>query len=265
MRSYTKLVNSLKSTKTMLCVGLDTDIRKLPDIFPKNFFGVMDFNKKIIDVTKDIATSYKINFAFYEELGSAGFDVIGKALLDIPSNIFTIADAKRGDIGNTSRAYARSIFNYFNFDSVTVNPYMGIDTLQPFFEFDDKMMFVLALTSNPGTNDFQRLISDGKEIYKHIIEKTSNHFNIKQIGYVVGATHHNELSEVRRLIPKHTLLLPGVGSQEADIKEVVKANSGSIALVNVSRAICYHSLEGDYFENVRKIAFDYASKLVFNS
>jgi len=263
MNSYNKLKNSIAEKKTMLCVGLDSDINKIPNCFEKNIFGLFDFNKTVIEQTKDFAAAYKINFAFYEQYGKEGFDLIAKTLNLIPKNIFTVADAKRGDIGNTSAAYAKSVFEYFSFDSITVNPYMGFDSISPFLEDKSKFVFLLALTSNNGSADFQRLISEGKPIYQHIIEKSANEFSKENIGFVIGATHPKELSELRKIIPENAILIPGVGAQGGDIRAVKEANNNFVALINVSRAIIYPEIYDNNFvdiSNYKTVVRDIAKK-----
>ena len=265
MASYKKLITAINKKKSLLCVGLDSDINKIPaNIFSKDINGLFDFNKAIIENTEDFASAYKINFAFYEQYGSDGFDLINKTLKLIPNDIFTIADAKRGDIGNTSAAYSKCVFNYMNFDSITVNPYMGIDSISPFLEDTSKMIFVLALTSNLGSNDFQRLVSNHKPIYQHIIEKMINIFDKENVGFVIGATHPNELAEIRKIITDNVVLVPGVGTQGGDIDAILAANNNLPALINVSRSIiypeCINSNDNSslcFFESVNKTAAFY--------
>ena len=260
MNSYNKLIASIAEKKSILCVGLDSDIDKIPNCFEKNIYGLFDFNKTIIEQTKDFCSAYKINFAFYEQYGSDGFDLISQTVDLIPKNIFTIADAKRGDIGNTSAAYAKSVFNFFPFDSVTVNPYMGFDSISPFLEDKSKFIFLLALTSNQGSHNFQRLISDGKPIYQHIIEQSSKEFSKENIGFVIGATHPKELFELRKIIPENAILIPGVGTQGGDIRAVKEANNNSLALINVSRAIIYPEItDNDFAKSVRDTAKKYSN------
>jgi orotidine-5'-phosphate decarboxylase len=263
MNSYNKLINSIETKHSLLCVGLDSDINKIPSIFTKNIYGLYDFNKTIIENTNEFASAYKINFAFYEQYGSDGFALIKKTLELIPDNIFTIADAKRGDIGNTSASYAKSVFQNMNFDSVTLNPYMGRDTIIPFIEYKNKMVFILALTSNQGSNDFQRLLSNDKPIYLHIIEKIINSFDKENIGFVIGSTHPNELAGVRRIIPEHTLLIPGVGVQGGNIEATIQANNNATALINVSRGIIYPKCDDDnnFIKNVKETAEYYRNVL----
>ena len=265
MDSYNKLIEAINKKKSLLCVGLDSDINKIPhNIFSKNINGLFDFNKAIIENTKQFAAAYKINFAFYEQYGKDGFDLINKTLELIPNDIFTIADAKRGDIGNTSAAYSTSVFSCMNFDSITVNPYMGIDSISPFLENKNKMIFVLALTSNNGSNDFQRLISANKPIYQHIIEKILNAFDVKNVGFVIGATHPNELANIRNIISQNFILIPGIGAQGGDIDAVIKANNDLPAIINVSRAIIYpeyinagNNTNSNFYERVSEKASFY--------
>ncbi len=260
MNSYNKLLELINSKKNYLCVGLDTDYNKIPEIFKKNnnyniSQTIIDYNNTIIENTKDKAISYKINFAFYEELGSRGFDIIEKALDIIPNNIFTIADAKRGDIGNTSKSYAKSVFDYFKFDSITISPYMGEDSISPFLEYEDKITFLLCLTSNKGSNDLQRLnigkfsqkLNSEMTLYQYVMDKYSEMFNYQNIGFVVGATHPNEILELRKLNDKSVFLIPGIGAQGGDLENTLinnnKFNKNSPCLINVSRAIIYPEID----------------------
>jgi orotidine-5'-phosphate decarboxylase len=246
MNAYEKLVNIQKNNKSMLCVGLDTDINRLPNHMEPNLESLLEFNRAIIQSTKDVACSYKINFAFYEQYGVEGFQAL-KATFDmIPENIFTIADAKRGDIGNTSKAYAKSAFEYFNADSVTVNPYMGHDSVMPFLDYKDKMIFLLAITSNNGSTDFQRLVADRKTIYRHVIEKSKDWAPPENMGYVIGATHPDVLRQLRSILPENCFLIPGIGVQGGSVEETIRANNNGLALVNVSRSIIYASHDMDF-------------------
>lgn len=264
MAAYQKLIELIKDKKTLLCVGLDTDLDKIPEVFPKNSSGIIEFNKEIIEATKDLTIAYKINFAFYEQYGVAGYKALYDTFKAIPPSHFVIADAKRGDIGNTSMAYAKSIFDYFNADAITVNPYMGYDSLSPFFNYKDKIIFILALTSNQGAFDYQKQKINNQALYKLVITKTSVSYNFEQTGYVVGATHPDEIKEVRKLVPLHLLLIPGIGAQGGDIDSVLKANGNSPAIVNVSRAIIYPDGTGEYFERVRNKAEYYSKALKFS-
>ena len=262
MTSYEKAINVIKNKKSLLCIGLDSDISKIPhNLFSSDIDGLYNFNRTIIENTKEFAAAYKINFAFYEQYGADGFNLIKKTLELIPSNTFTIADAKRGDIGNSSAGYSKSVFECMNFDSITVNAYMGMDSVAPFLENKNKMVFLLALTSNPGSNDFQRLIIDNKPLYAHIIEKANSTFTAENVGFVVGATHPKELKEIRKKIENNFILIPGIGVQGGAIDEVVEANNNLPAFINVSRAIIYP--DGDNFaERVREVVLYY--KNAFN-
>jgi len=262
--AYDKLQDSISRSGSMLCVGLDSDISKLPVGFEKSINGLLEFNKSIIKATSQVAAAYKINFAFYEQYGSDGFDLLKNTFEIIPENIFTIADAKRGDIGNTSLAYARSVFDFFEADSVTINPYMGFDSIEPFLEYKNKFVFLLALTSNKGSYDFQRLDVAGRPLYQHIVEKTLKNYSNKNIGFVVGATHPDELAALRRVAEDSCFLIPGVGAQGADVDAVTTANNKKLALINVSRAIIYPETQNSYktFEDlVQDAAVSYWEKM----
>jgi orotidine-5'-phosphate decarboxylase len=254
MTALNKIKVIQKQNNSILCVGLDSDLSKIPQHFGKDINTLLDFNKKIIDSTKDLVCAYKINFAFYEQYGVEGFRILKDTFDYIPKNIFTIADAKRGDIGNTSGAYAKSVFGYFNADSITVNPYMGHDSVAPFLEFNDKMVFLLAMTSNKGSNDFQKIVADGKPFYQTVIEKSKQWSTKEQLGFVVGATQTEELREIRKIIPGHCLLIPGIGSQGGSIPDTISVNSGGPAIINVSRDIIYASQDKDFTDAVRKRA-----------
>ncbi len=260
MKAFEKLKLAIEKTNSILCVGLDTDISKLPDGISKDFAGMVEFNKAIIDATKDIAPAFKINYAFYEQYGIKGFEVLEKTMELIPEDSFVVADAKRGDIGNTSKAYAKSCFEHFNADSITVHPYMGSDSVEPFLSYEDKMVFVLGLTSNKGSKDFQYLQADGKTLYRHVIETTSKWASFENIGYVVGATHPSELAEIREVIPQNCLLIPGVGAQGGDVEAVIKANAGGPAIINASRGVIYASSGEDFADKAREAALNYRNE-----
>jgi orotidine-5'-phosphate decarboxylase len=266
MTSYEKLLSRIESNGTYLCVGLDSDIQRLPSCFERSINGLVDFNRVVIEQTHDLVAAYKINFAFYEQYGGDGFNAIEKTLKivrEMDAKILNIADAKRGDIGNTASAYARSVFGYFDFDAVTCSPYMGIETLEPIIEVQDKFIFVLALTSNKGANDFERLVCEGKPLYQHIIDKTLANMRKENVGFVVGATNPEELAIIRKQAEDRVLLIPGVGTQGGDIDAVMKANSGGPAVINVSRAVIYPKEEEniDFSVAVRNAA-EYYSKLM---
>lgn len=264
MDSYQKLISILNERKTYLCVGLDSEFAKLPANLRKNPFGIFEFNKKIIDATSDLVAAYKINFAFYEEFGSAGFDILSRTIDYIPGNIFVVGDAKRGDIGNTSRLYAKTVFEYFRLDSITVSPYMGYDSITPFLEYADKMVFILALTSNKGSADFQRLESGGKPLFIHVIEKALGWAGSNNIGFVAGATHPSDFELIRKYAVNQPLLIPGVGTQGGDVTGVLGAISGTPALINVSRDIIFSSHEYDFAEKAREKAIYYNKLLKYD-
>jgi len=229
-----------------LCIGLDTELSKIPHHLREEQSPLRTFNKQIIDATKECASAYKINTAFYEQYGVKGWEALQETISSIPNDIVTIADAKRADIGNTSSAYARAIFDELQCDAITVNPYMGYDSLAPFLEREDRMVIVLALTSNPGSADFQRLISAGKPIYQHVIETVLSWKSNASIGFVIGATHPEELALIRQYAQDAVLLIPGIGAQGGDIDAIMKANANGPVFINVSRGIQYAG-EGEQF------------------
>ena len=252
-----ELIFQIKSKKSFLCIGLDTDINKIPKHLLDLDDPIFEFNKQIINATKDFCVAYKPNIAFYESMGVSGWNSLQKTLDYIPKNIFTIADAKRGDIGNTSNMYANAFFKNMNFDSVTVTPYMGEDSVTPFLEFKDKWAIVLALTSNKGGLDFQKIESkDGKQLFEQVLETSQEWGTNKNMMYVVGATRSEQLSEIREIIPNHFLLVPGVGVQGGSVEEVAKygMNDECGLLVNSSRGIIYASTEVDFAEKAREEA-----------
>jgi orotidine-5'-phosphate decarboxylase len=252
-----QLVSEIKRKKSFLCVGLDTDITKIPEHLLKEEDPIFAFNKEIIDATHDLAVAYKPNTAFYEAHGVKGWISLGKTINYINEKypeIFTIADAKRGDIGNTSKMYAKAFFEDLNFDSVTVAPYMGSDSVKPFLEFKNKWVILLGLTSNQGAFDFQFIKDvDGKELNQHVMEKASQWANEEQLMFVVGATKAEFLSDIRKVIPNHFLLVPGVGAQGGSLSDVVKfgRNNDVGLLINSSRGIIYADDSVD-FANVSR-------------
>lgn len=237
-----ELFNQIIQKESFLCVGLDADLEKIPDHLLELDDPIFEFNKQIIDATKDYCVAYKPNLAFYESLGVKGWESLQKTMEYIPNNIFTIADAKRGDIGNTSRMYAKTFFEYFNFDSVTVAPYMGNDSVAPFLEFGNKWVILLAATSNVGGLDFQyKKIEGGKRVFEEVLEKSLEWGNEENLMYVVGATRAEMLSDIRAIVPDSFLLVPGVGAQGGSLEEVAKygMNDTCGLLVNSSRGIIY--------------------------
>ena len=251
-----QLFQNIQSKQSFLCVGLDTDINKIPKHLLSKEDPIFEFNKAIIDATLPFAVAYKPNIAFYEAHGSLGWKSLQKTIDYIPDNIFTIADAKRGDIGNTSRMYARAFFEQMNFDSITVAPYMGSDSIKPFLEFDDKWVMLLAATSNDGSKDFQDLTVEGKKLYEFIITKSQKWGSSDNMMYVVGATRPESLKEIRKIIPNHFLLIPGIGAQGGSLREVCQAGMTNQCglLVNSSRGIIYASDGEDFAESAAKEA-----------
>ncbi len=236
-----QLIDHIKEKKSYLCVGLDTDITKIPRQLEPNADAIFEFNKQIIDATKNHCVSYKINTAFYEAQGLKGWEAMEKTLHYIPETHFTIADAKRGDIGNTSAQYAKTFFETLPFDAVTVAPYMGEDSIRPFLEYDNKFTIVLGLTSNKGANDFELQQSGDKLLYEKVLEKVSTWGTIDNLMFVVGATQAEEFVNIRKIIPQHFLLVPGVGAQGGSLKDIsaYAMNDDIGLLVNVSRAIIF--------------------------
>ena len=252
-----ELIFQIKQKQSFLCVGLDTDIKKIPTHLLELEDPIFEFNKQIIDATKDFCVAYKPNIAFYESKGVSGWTSLQKTLDYIPKDIFTIADAKRGDIGNTSTMYARTFFKNMNFDAVTVAPYMGSDSVTPFLEFKDKWAIVLALTSNKGGLDFQKIESEnGKQLFQLVLETSQAWGTDENMMYVVGATRAEQLSEIRKIIPNHFLLVPGVGEQGGSVEEVAKygMNSDCGLLVNSSRGIIYAGNDVDFAAKARNEA-----------
>lgn len=250
------LIEQIQTKKSYLCVGLDSDITKIPQHLLQHEDPVFEFNKAIIDATKDLCVSYKINTAFYESNGLKGWQSMEKTLNYIPKDIFTIADAKRGDIGNTSTQYAKAFFEAMNFDSITVAPYMGKDSVKPFLDFEGKWTIVLGLTSNEGAYDFQYLMNDEKELFKHVIQKVASWGTDENLMFVIGATKTAQLKEVREIIPNHFLLVPGVGAQGGSLEEVSKIgmNADVGLLVNASRQIIFASNGENFAEKAREEA-----------
>jgi len=270
-----QLIEQIKLKKSYLCVGLDTDINKIPNHLKTHPDAVFEFNKQIIDATKDLCVAYKINTAFYEALGLKGWDAMERTVNYIPKGQFIIADAKRGDIGNTSTQYAKAFFETLHFDAITVAPYMGEDSVKPFLQFENKWAIVLGLTSNTGSEDFEQLKVAAQTIhstessikdeflYEMVLKKTSWWGNINNLMFVIGATKAADLEAIRKIIPDHFLLVPGVGFQGGSLKEVSKygLNRDCGLLVNASRAIIYASEDADFAAEARAIAQQYQSEM----
>lgn len=246
-----EIVAQIKKKKSFLCVGLDTDLSKIPAHLLDLEDPIFEFNKAIIDATKDFCIAYKPNTAFYECYGPKGWGSLKKTMDYIPKDCLTIADAKRGDIGNTSTYYAKTFFEYLNCDAVTVAPYMGEDSVTPFLAFENKWVILLALTSNKGAMDFQMIQDENKEeLYKKVLKKSSVWGTDENLMYVVGATRAEEIAEVRALVPNHFFLVPGVGAQGGSLQDVVQYgwNDNCGLLVNSSRGIIYASNELNFAE-----------------
>ena len=254
----TQLINEIRRKKSVLCVGLDTDITKIPKHLLDTEDPVFSFNKEIIDATKEFSVAYKLNTAFYESQGIKGWVSLSKTLDYIPKDIFTIADAKRGDIGNTADQYAKTFFYTYPFDSVTVAPYMGSDSVKPFMKFEDKWAIVLGLTSNDGSADFQLQQCNGKFLYQTVLQTVASWGTPENTMFVVGATRKEQLSQIREMLPRHFFLVPGVGAQGGDVATVCKSamNEDAGILINVSRGVIYASNDSNFGER----AFEEAKK-----
>ena len=266
------LINQIKEKQSYLCVGLDTDITKIPKHLQQNKNAIVDFNKAIIDATKNYCVSYKINTAFYEANGSKGWEDMEATVNYIPSTHFKIADAKRGDIGNTSSQYAKAFFETLKFDAITVAPYMGEDSIRPFLEYDNKWTIVLGLTSNKGAKDFelQRLFrsennneATGLFLYEKVIDTVSKWGTADNLMFVTGATQASELENIRKIIPDNFLLVPGVGFQGGSLADVSKygMNIDCGLLVNASRAVIYAGDGESFAEEAANIAQQYQTEM----
>jgi len=256
------LFEQIQKKQSFLCIGLDTDLQKIPSHLLNTNDPIFEFNKQIIDATHDLCVAYKPNIAFYESMGASGWNSLKKTLEYIPKEIFTIADAKRGDIGNTSKMYAKTFFETYNFDSVTVAPYMGSDSVKPFLDFDGKWAIVLALTSNQGGLDFQLLKDEDNEmLYQKVLKKV--HTYGQNIMFVVGATRAEALKEIRKIAPDNFLLVPGVGAQGGSLEEVAEygMNSHCGLLVNSSRGIIYASSSQDFAQAARQKALELQAEM----
>lgn len=258
-----KLLNASRRNKSLLCIGLDTD----PALLPENT-GILDFNRAIIDATSDLVCAYKPNLGFYEAYGSEGYEALRKTVEYIPEDIPVIADAKRGDIGNTARGYARAIFEILGFDAVTVSPYLGLDSLEPFTAYNEKGVFILCRTSNPGAVDFQSQLCEtenGKRpLYEIVAIKAGELDTHGNVGLVVGATYPEEMKTIRSIQPDMPFLIPGIGAQGGDIELTVKYGTdtnGEKAVINSSRQILYASRGGDFAEAARKAAIETRDKI----
>ena len=256
-----ELFAKIQAKKSFLCVGLDTDIQKIPLFLRDTSDPIFAFNKEIIDATHDLAVAYKPNLAFYESLGVNGWNSLEKTVNYIRYNypdLFIIADAKRGDIGNTSNLYARAFFDTMDFDAVTVAPYMGEDSVKPFLTYIDKWVILLALTSNKGADDFQYMTEQGERLFERVLRQSAKWGNEENMMYVVGATRAEMLADIRKIIPNHFLLVPGVGAQGGSLADVAKngMNQQCGLLVNSSRQIIYAGSDQDFAEKARQAAIE---------
>jgi len=254
MNFMEKLITASRRNKSLLCVGLDPDPKLMPDKI-----GIFEFNKAIIDATSDLVCAYKPNFAFYEALGNDGLDTLKQTVEHIPGDIPVIGDAKRGDIGNTAKAYAKAIFENFNFDAATVNPYLGFDSIEPFIQYQDKGVFILCRTSNAGAVDFQALhcMEHDRPLFEIVALKAEEWNIYGNIGLVVGATYPEELRLIRQSHPDMPLLIPGIGAQGGDLASVVRYGvdaQGERSIINSSRQILYASREKDFAQAARRAA-----------
>ena len=259
-----QLEDTIRAKRSFLTVGLDTDTAKIPAFLSEYDDPVFEFNRRIIDATREFCVSYKINTAFYEDKGVQGWETLLRTEAYIGSDHFKIADAKRGDIGNTSDRYAQAFFGEADFDAVTVAPYMGQDSVAPFLAYENKYAILLALTSNPGADDFQlRRLDDGKYLFEHVVETASKWPNSERLMYVTGATRPEYLQAIRRMVPDAFLLVPGVGAQGGSLADVVQygktENTG--LLVNASRSIIYAGNGEDFAEKATKEAKTLAGEM----
>ena len=255
-----ELIEEIKDKKSFLCIGLDTDISKIPEHLFEKEDPIFEFNKQIIDATKDYAVAYKPNIVFYEALGISGWNSLRKTIDYIPDDIFTIADAKRGDIGNTSKYYAEAFFDELDCDSITIAPYMGEDSVSPFLDFEGKWAIILGLTSNKGALDFQnQKLASGKYLFEEVVSKSAGWGSDENIMFVVGATRGELIQKVRENAPTNFFLVPGIGAQGGSLEEVCKhamIDDDIGLLVNSSRGIIYASDKEDFAERAREKAHD---------
>ena len=260
LMTFSKKICSIQKKKqSLLCIGLDPDSAKIPPFLRRERNGVLEFNKRIIEATCDVVSAYKLNLAFFEALAGRGGEILARTLEFVPKDVLTIGDGKRGDIGNTAEMYAKALFQEFGFDAVTVNPYMGSDSVAPFLQDPRKGAFVLALTSNPGARDFQYLKTQRRPLYEHVVKQVRRWNTLDNCGLVVGATRPGELRRVRALAPDMPILIPGIGAQGGDLKAAVRfgcTRNGDLAIVNVGRAILYASSGRDFAEAARREAVD---------
>jgi len=261
-----KLRNAIVAKKSFLCVGLDPEVSKIPSFLLNEYDPIFEFNKRIINATLKHTIAYKINLAFYEERGPEGLRTLERTLKLIPDDVLKIADAKRGDIKNTSERYAKAFFETYNFDAITVNPYMGYDSIAPYLNYFEKWAFILTKTSNEGAEDFQMFKNaEGKPLYQHVIEKALSWKHKGILAFVLGATQDDALQYIRTVAPNHVLLIPGVGSQGGDLDAVCQhgiSKDGNYGLIiNVSRKIIYAGSEADFEEKASVYSLELVEKM----
>ncbi len=255
MSAIKKLKAIQEKNKSMICLGLDLDPKRMPSEFSSGPKAMFDFATRMIDATKDYVCAYKPNMAFYERFGAEGWSLLKLIVERIPEDIPVIIDGKRGDIGNTAMHYAKSLFNELGADYVTLSPYMGYDSMRPFLEHEDKGVFILCLTSNAGSKDFQQLLVDGKPLYEIVAEKVSYWNKDNNCGLVVGATHPDQLTQIRKIAGDMPLLIPGVGAQGGSLEAAVRNGTDNFrqpAVINVSRSVLYASEKEDFAERARE-------------
>ncbi len=259
MNFIQKLRHIQRKNKSLLCIGLDTEIGKVPEFLYEWGDPQYEFNRRIIDATKDLVCAYKLNISFYESVGEHGWYTVHQTLARIPEEIVTIGDGKRGDIANSAERQAHLLCNDWEFSGTTVNPYMGKDAIEPFMKRRDQCAFVLALTSNPGAKDFQYLKVNGKPLYEQVVSRAKKWNTRKNIGLVVGATRPAELKRIRSLAPAMPILIPGVGAQKGSLKAAVRYGcdrNGELAIINVGRSIIYASGGDDFAQRAREAALE---------
>ena len=260
----TKLRSIQRKNDSLLCIGLDTDPLKVPEFLYKWGDPQFEFNRAIIDATKDLVCAYKLNISFYESVGEHGWYTVHQTLARIPEEIVTIGDGKRGDIANSAERQAHVLCYDWEFSGTTVNPYMGKDSLEPFMKRRDQCAFILALTSNPGAKDFQYLKVNGKPLYEEVVKKAKKWNTKKNLGLVVGATHPEELKRIRKMAPDMPILIPGIGKQKGNLEQTVKNGcdkKGELAIINVGRAILDGSTGEDFAEKARAAALKFREEI----
>ncbi|MGA2622983.1 MAG: orotidine-5'-phosphate decarboxylase [Bacteroidota bacterium] len=262
---FTKKLRHIQyKNQSLLCIGLDTDAEKTPRFLRRFRSPQYEFNRLLIEATQDLVCAYKLNLAFYESTGETGYRTIHRTLAVIPQEIVTIADGKRGDIGNTAARYASLIFENWKFDATTISPYMGYDSVEPFLKRRDRCAFVLALTSNRGSRDFQYLSVNGRPLYEHVARAAGKWNKKRNVGLVVGATHPAELKRIRSHAREMPILIPGIGAQRGDLQAAVRYGcnaKGELAVINIGRSIIYASGGKDFAQKARETAQEYRKQM----